>query len=89
VDSAQAFDGLRHIGGLLEQLAPLGVKSKDPPALLVAAAEFVLEGLYAHRRIGRNEERVFTAGEKAARRVEVSPPEPTDEPPVRRRRPYN
>ncbi|HSA92753.1 MAG TPA: hypothetical protein VLE48_07060 [Terriglobales bacterium] len=89
VDSTQAFDGLRHIGGLLEQLAPLGVKPKDPPAVLVAAAEFVLEGLYAHRRIGRNEERVFTAGEKAARRVEVSPPEPTDEPPVRRRRPYN
>ena len=30
----------------------------------VSAAEFVLEGLHAHKKIGRNEERVFTAGEK-------------------------
>ena len=29
-----------------------------------AAAEFVLEGLYAHRRISRNEERGFAAEEK-------------------------
>jgi len=34
----------------------------------VAAAEFVLEGLYAHRRISRNEERGFFAEEK--KRVE-------------------
>jgi magnesium chelatase subunit I len=30
----------------------------------VSAAEFILEGLHAHKKIGRNEERVFTAGEK-------------------------
>ena len=33
-----------------------------------SAAEFVLEGLCAHKRIGRNEERVFTAGEKGPKR---------------------
>jgi len=54
----------------------------------VSAAEFVLEGLYAHKRIGRSEERVFSAGEKPVRR------EPTygrEEPPLPRppRRPYN
>jgi len=43
-----------------------------------AAAEFILEGLYAHRRLSRNEEMAFVAeprrreppeeGKKAARR---------------------
>ena len=36
----------------------------------VSAAEFILEGLYAHKRIGRNEERVFTAGEKQPKQTE-------------------
>ena len=36
----------------------------------VSAAEFILEGLHAHKRIGRNEERVFTAGEKQPKRPE-------------------
>ena len=30
----------------------------------MAAAEFLLEGLYAHKRISRNEETGFTAGER-------------------------
>ena len=34
----------------------------------VSAAEFILEGLHAHKRIGRNEERVFSAGEKQPKR---------------------
>ena len=33
-----------------------------------AAAEFILEGLYAHRRISRNEERGFSGEEKPPRR---------------------
>ena len=38
--------------------------SEDVPEVLVSAAEFMLEGLHAHKRIGRNEERVFTAEEQ-------------------------
>ena len=37
---------------------------KRAAELQVSAAEFILEGLHAHKRIGRSEERVFTAGEK-------------------------
>ncbi len=49
-----------------------------------AAAEMILEGLWAHRRIGRSEERGFYA-EKPQR-----PPEPRDrENPNRPRRNYN
>jgi magnesium chelatase subunit I len=52
----------------------------------VSGAEFILEGLHAHKRIGRNEERVFRAGEKPARAEKNFERE---EPPMRPRRPYN
>ena len=54
----------------------------------MSAAEFVLEGLHAHKRIGRNEERVFTAGEKQPKPAEKKTYEPEDLP-FRGRRPYN
>ncbi len=88
--TADLLAGLRQIQGLMEKLQALEVKPKDSPELVVSAAEFVLEGLYAHKRIGRNEERVFLAGEKPVRRVDLTSPERGgDEPPVRNRRPYN
>jgi magnesium chelatase subunit I len=83
----EVLGGLKGIQGLMEKLGPLEVTGKDAPEVQVSAAEFVLEGLYAHKRIGRSEERVFTAGEKQPKR-----PEKTferDEPPFRGRRPYN
>ena len=81
----EVLDGLKNIQGLTEKLAPVGVKPKEKPEFLVSAAEFVLEGLHAHRRIGRSEERVFSA--EKAKRVE-KPYEPEDQP-FRNRRPYN
>jgi len=49
------------IPGLFEHLSNLGVSdSADAPAAS-AAAEMILEGLWAHRRIGRSEERGFYA----------------------------
>jgi magnesium chelatase subunit I len=39
----------------------LGVGSQHPAAVQVAAAEFILEGLYAQRRISRSEQRGFVA----------------------------
>src|SRR5437660_5968641 len=86
--SHEILEGLKNIQGLNEKLSPLGIKSKDKTEVLVSAAEFVLEGLHAHRRIGRTEERVFSA-EKQAKRVEKQPFEYEDQPPVRNRRPYN
>src|SRR5437660_583036 len=89
-DSAAAqevLSGLKGIQGLMEKLGPLEVSGKDAPEVQVSAAEFVLEGLYAHKRIGRSEERVFTAGEKQPKRTEK--PFEREEPPLRGRRPYN
>src|SRR5579864_2599223 len=88
-DSAASRDVLSHIKniqGLMEKISALDVSPKDTMESQVSAAEFVLEGLYAHKRIGRTEERVFTAGEK-----QIKKPERTyeREEPFRNRRPYN
>ncbi len=52
---------LRKVEGLFDHAAALGVNAKDDPGIHVAAAEFVLEGLWAHKRINRSEERGFFA----------------------------
>jgi magnesium chelatase subunit I len=55
---------LKQIQGLTEKLSPLKIKSGSDPEHLVAAAEFLLEGMYAHHRLSRTEERGFAAQEK-------------------------
>jgi len=83
------LDGLNQIQGLMEKLSKLNVGLKDSAELRVSAAEFILEGLHAHKKIGRNEERVFTAGEKPAKVVE-KPVFDQDEPPgFRGKRSFN
>ncbi len=67
---------LQQIQGLFDKLAPLGLTSKDAPERLVAGAEFLLEGMVAHRRLSRSEERGFAAGEKQ-RRQESRAAEPS------------
>jgi magnesium chelatase subunit I len=84
--AAEVFATLKNIQGLNEKLSALGVKTRDLVEEQVAAAEFVLEGLYAHKRIGRSEERVFTAGERQPHRPE---PESRPDQPFRGRRSYN
>ena len=56
------------IQGLMEKTKALGLAANEPDAVRASAAEFVLEGLYAHRRISRNEERGFAAEENASAR---------------------
>ena len=68
--AAEVLQTLRNIQGLMDKLTRVNVGPKDTAEGQVSAAEFVLEGLYAHKRIGRNEERVFTAGEKQPRMAE-------------------
>ena len=68
-DSAGAHEmlqKLRGIQGLLEKLSAWHLSGKESSEVLVSAAEFILEGLYAHKRIGRSEERNFHRGREAA-----------------------
>jgi magnesium chelatase subunit I len=68
--AAAALGDLKQIQGLLDKLKPLGIGKSDPAPKVVSAAEFFLEGLVAHRKLSRTEERVFTAQEPSSRRTE-------------------
>jgi magnesium chelatase subunit I len=71
LNDAQPSNGslaeLQQIQGLFEKLSPLQINGKSTPEIAVSAAEFLLEGMYAHKRLSRNEERSFTAAEKKQR----------------------
>ena len=71
--SSDMIKQLAPIQGLLEKTKLLGLGSSEPDAVRAAAAEFILEGLYSHRRISRNEEIGYTA---EVRRREPGPDDP-------------
>src|SRR5258706_495172 len=89
VSALEALENLKEIQGLVDKLGPLGVSQKESPEQQVSAAEFILEGLHAHKRIGRNEERVFKAGEKKPEPREREKTFEKEEPPYRQRRQFN
>ncbi|HJY85843.1 MAG TPA: hypothetical protein VKE24_03310 [Candidatus Acidoferrales bacterium] len=82
VSATEALSQLKRIQGLLEHIEQLGVNGKAEAAVKSSAAEFILEGLWAHKRISRNEERGF----HVERPKPVEPREPHGRPP---RRQYN
>src|SRR6058998_1454308 len=63
----ECLSQFREIQGLLEKADKLLGSGKHSADQRVAAAELVLEGLYAQKKISRDEERVFTALEKKQR----------------------
>ncbi|MEW5977528.1 MAG: magnesium chelatase [Acidobacteriota bacterium] len=69
LSSEKTFGQLSAIQGLVEKTEALGLRRKDDKALLVSACEFILDGLYALKKISRNEEIGYLATEK--RRPEV------------------
>ncbi|HUL16804.1 MAG TPA: hypothetical protein VLV88_12455 [Terriglobales bacterium] len=73
---------LANIKDLLDHVGRLGASDKKDHAAVAAAAEMILEGLWAHRRIGRSEERGFYA-EKPRQ------PDPREAPGRPPRRQYN
>jgi magnesium chelatase subunit I len=59
--AAESLAQLKKIQGLMEHVERLGADGRSGPAGMAAAAEFILEGLWAHKRISRNQERGFHA----------------------------
>jgi magnesium chelatase subunit I len=55
---------LKLVPDVLEHVHLLGVEPKAPAALVAAAGEFVLEGLWAQKKIGRSDDRGFVAIER-------------------------
>ena len=88
--AAEALNALRSIQGLMEKTVKVNVGPKDAIEKQVSAAEFILEGLHAHKRIGRSEERVFSASEKQPQAPRKSErPVQDDEMPYRPKRSFN
>jgi magnesium chelatase subunit I len=67
VDSAAMVKQLNGIQGLMEKTKALGVGHNEEDAVRASAAEFILDGLHAHRRISRTEQRGYAAEEKQRR----------------------
>jgi len=72
-DSATLVHRMRQVQGLFGLLKALGVTDRAPSAVLASAAEFILEGLYAQKRISRSEEVGFFAEAKPKPPVSVEP----------------
>jgi magnesium chelatase subunit I len=69
-DSMSAEQMLTQLGQIQDLLAftkKLGLGESESDALRASAGEFILEGLYAHKRVSRNEELEFVAGERPQR----------------------
>src|SRR5579884_793232 len=62
--AAELLKQLEGIQGLMEAVKTLETGLPKDPAVKASAAEFVLDGLYAHRRISRSEELGYMAEEK-------------------------
>jgi magnesium chelatase subunit I len=58
----------RGVQGLIELAAQVGVAPGSDPGLIASAIDFVLEGLYAQKKISRSDERGYSAAETASRR---------------------
>jgi magnesium chelatase subunit I len=80
--ASEALSQLKKIQGLMDHIDRLGADGRSGPAGMAAAAEFILEGLWAHKRISRNEERGFHAERPKA-------PEPREQQPRPPRRQFN
>jgi magnesium chelatase subunit I len=62
--ATEVMASLRKIQGLLDKTTVLGIRSKENAGVTLSAAEFILEGLYAHRRISRSEDKGFVADDR-------------------------
>jgi magnesium chelatase subunit I len=78
--TAERFTQLSKIPGLVDNVNRLGVEDRKNAGAVAAAAEMILEGLWAHRRIGRTEER----GYYAERQRQPEPRDPGANRPPRR-----
>jgi magnesium chelatase subunit I len=70
-DARSLVDQARRVQGLVELTARAGLAPDAPAPLLAAGIDFVLEGLYAQKKISRSEERYF--GAEPARRPQQPP----------------
>ncbi len=81
MSASEVIEQLSRIQDLLSLTRKLGLNGDESDAMRASAGEFILEGLYAHRRISRNEELEFVAGERHSREERMR--DEREEPPRR------
>jgi len=64
----EVVEQAEQVQGLIDLVHAAGVAPDAPPALLASGVDFVLEGLYALKRISRSEERGYHASEAPVRK---------------------
>src|SRR5438067_4332954 len=74
--TSERYKQLVNIKDLVDHVDRLGITDKKDHGHISAAAEMILEGLWAHRRIGRSEERGFYAEKPKPQEVRESPNRP-------------
>lgn len=86
----------RQVQGLVELAHAAGISPDAPPPMLASAIDFVLEGLYSLKRIGRSDDRGYHGTEPARRREPpqtrtpvLMPDDEEDELPRKKKRYYN
>jgi magnesium chelatase subunit I len=62
--SAEILSQLSRVPSLLDFVTNLGIERTDPAPLVVSAAELILEGLWAQKKIGRSDDRGYVAPER-------------------------
>jgi magnesium chelatase subunit I len=67
-DSAElCLKSFRHVNGLIDAVKDSALANESDPQTVVAVCELVLEGLYAHKKISRSEERGYAAAKPESR----------------------
>jgi magnesium chelatase subunit I len=67
--AAELLTRVAQVQGVRELASTVGVDSKSPAPLVASAVDFILEGLYAQKKITRSEEFQYQGAEPAARRA--------------------
>jgi len=68
MSTKEVLSHAREVQGLIELAHAGGIPKEASPPLLAAGVDFVLEGLYALKKIGRSDERGYHATESPVRR---------------------
>ena len=85
----------REVQGLVDLAHRAGIAPDAPMSVVASAVDFVLEGLYSQKKIGRSDERGYHGSEPARRptpaaaRAPMLPPDEDDELPRKKKRYYN
>jgi magnesium chelatase subunit I len=81
IDAGELLTRTAQVQGLRDLTAHAGVGAKPSAPLLAAAVDFILEGLYAQKKITRSDEFQYQGAEPPPRRPvrTAAPAEPTPE----------